>query len=437
MHLPMLNYIPKKERPIITQFDGINKNDVISDSELSAMTNMCMDNYPTIETRPPRELLRTVTNPQALGAGKKLFWVADRAFYYDGVKKGGDLWLSTGAKSMVDFNGAVLIFPDKKYYNYETDTTGNIGTGTYPAAGSCPDIDYVSVHCNRVFGVKGNNIYACVSGDFTNWTDFSGDALDAWAVDVYSEGDFTGVFTYANHLEIFKDDLLYELYGAYPAQFAVQEAMKSGCVSGKTVAEIGGSLLWLSREGVKAYSGGAARKISHQLNEIYSSGVAGSDGIKYYLSLYNGSTYNLYIYDTRIGKWLREDSLEVLDFAYLDGYLYALCSDGKMYKFNSGTESISWEMITNRFIDAHFQRKYTGEVLVRADVGASSSFSVYVSIDGAAYELIKTVNATGTYQRVEIPIALRRADTFQIKLTGTGEVKIYALERRLYFGSDV
>ena len=39
-------------------------------------------------------------------------------FYYDGTKKGT---VKKGKKSVIDFNGNIVIFPDKKYYDYVED----------------------------------------------------------------------------------------------------------------------------------------------------------------------------------------------------------------------------------------------------------------------------------------------------------------------------
>ena len=305
MFLPTLNNIRTKLNRDTVYFKGLNRRDIISDNEVSSCKNMQMDSFPCIEVRPKRNVLGNYPNAQSLFAGAKKAWVNGSDFYYDGVIKGT---VEAGAKSMVDFNGKILIFPDKKYYDYIAGTFGNLWTGTpapvYPAAGSVPDIDYVAVHMNRVFGVRGSNIYACASGDATNWVDYSGDQLDAWAGDVYSEGSFTGIIAHSSKLVLVKDDYTYELLGSYPAQFQVYETAKSGIVDGRSLVEISGVLYGLGREGVKIYAGSQWENISWNLNETYLGGAAGTDGKKYYISLNTGITgYKLYVFDTELKIW--------------------------------------------------------------------------------------------------------------------------------------
>ena len=55
----------------------------------------------------------------------------------------------------------------------------------------------------------------------------------------------------------------------------------------------------------------------------------------------------------------REDDLQVKDFVYLNGSLYALAADNKIYKFNSGTEEIDWEVETEIFTEKISREKRT------------------------------------------------------------------------------
>ena len=70
--------------------------------------------------------------------------------------------------------------------------------------------------------------------------------------------------------------------------------------------------------------------------------MAGSDGQRYYISMRNETgDYELYVFDTLRGIWLREDNTHALDFAYLDGTLYFL--DGSTGKLMMSGQDYSEE----------------------------------------------------------------------------------------------
>ena len=65
--------------------------------------------------------------------------------------------------------------------------------------------------------------------------------------------------------------------------------------------------------------------------ERYHNAVAGSDGLKYYVSMQNeAGEWSLFVYDTRLGIWEREDDTQALGFAW-DSDLYFLDADGTLW----------------------------------------------------------------------------------------------------------
>lgn len=430
MRLPPAQYGSNKTANQIIGFKGLNRMPMINKGELSFTKNISTEFLPCLTARNSRVVTRTLTAGHALFSSKdKLCWVDGTDFVYDGVVKGT---VTAGSKSMCVFNDLIIIMPDKKYYDYVGDTFDDIGTGTYPADGSCPDMDYVCEYMNRVWGVKGSNIYASKLGDALNWTTFLGLETDAYATDVSTEGDFTGIYPYANHVVITKPDCVHEVYGYKPSNFQVQKTSNKGSLYGKTLCEVQGILLFQGRDTVYGYTGSVPRPVSLELNEKYSTATAGTDGRRYYLSTYNGTACNLYVYDTVNQVWIREDSLQVKDFTYLNGFLYALAADNKIYRFNTGSEIIDWEIETERFTEYTFDKKTEYNINIRADLSSGSSMSVYSRADNEDYKLINTVTAD-KFRTFELYIIPRRVDSFQIKITGTGPFKLYELERRFHY----
>jgi hypothetical protein len=437
MKLPYAVYTERKTKKYTIGFKGLNRTPTVNEGELTTTKNVSAAYLPCLTLRASREVVATLTDGQALfPSTDNLCWVDGTNFVYGGEVKGT---VTKGTKSMCMFNDNIIIMPDKKYYNITDNEFGTIGSGTYPETGSCPDMDYICEHMNRLWGVKGNDIYASKLGDFKNWTAFPGLETDSYATDVASEGNFTGVYNYANHVVMTKPDCIHELYGYKPSNFQIQRTANKGCLYGKSIVEVNGALFFVGRDSVYSFTGSVPRPVSIQLNEIYNVSTAGRLGHYYYLSLYNGSKYNLYVYDTLKGVWLREDDLQVKDFAVMGGDLFALGADNKIYKFNSGvfqTETIDWEVETEIFTEKISEKKGHSQISIRVDLEQGSTLNIYYRINNGDYVLSKTFNKP-QLQVVHTYMIPQRAEHFQIKLTGTGKFKLYEIERKFFYGSDV
>lgn len=119
----------------IDVFLGLNRKDVIAENEFSDMLNMDGTHYPMLAPRRVRAKAVIQSGIKAVIADNNVdgdvltafTGVAGTQFYYKGAAKGT---VSGNASTcLVDFNGTVLIFPDKKYYNYVTDEFGDIEAG--------------------------------------------------------------------------------------------------------------------------------------------------------------------------------------------------------------------------------------------------------------------------------------------------------------------
>ena len=527
------NVIKKYEKDVIT-WAGLNQNDVISDNEFSSMSNASTQYYPLISPRPSRTASYTTTAGKALfAAPDHLAWVDGTSFYYNGVSKGT---VTATAKCMVDMNGIIYIFPDKKYYDYVAGTFGTMQgyvdmtptgfdsngdvdyttdttkmrnkniisvlpstayslvndksytdsmlfyydvnmkflsavarssiydfttpvdcyylnfdiTGTdmtikvsitnavYPTEGAIPDIDYATVRDNRIWAVHDDDIMACALGDGMNWTTFSSTTLstDAFQVDTGTAGVFTGITTYKNNSYAFKKDQMFRLYGDNATDYGWQRISNIGCLDNKSIVEVNEYLYFLGTKGGYRYGSGIPELISYNLNETYTSGVAGGDNRYYYISLYNSSEYNLYVYDTWTKIWMMEDTSNITDYAFLNGYLYALASDNKIYVYNLGSETVTMTLYSKFFTEDTTRKKGHTQLDFRVDLESGTTLAVYVKYDNAASALVKTYT-TNDYSTFHIPLLIKRCDHFQVQMVMVGRGKIYAMERTFYLGSKV
>ena len=340
-------------------------------------------------------------------------------------------------RSMVEYGGNILIFPDKKSLDTDSLTLNSIGTGTYPSNGSCPDIDYACVYggISRVFGVKGDHIYANEYGKFDKWVTFEGIESDSWGIEVASEGDFNGVVLYKNHIVAFKPNFTHEQWGTRPP-FRIQDIFNIGTIDHRSIKEVNGKLFFCSKDGVYTYEGGKQKLISFNLNKRYQKARAGTDGRKYYLSMYDGTEWNLFVYDTWFDLWIREDNLNVIDFTYYDGSLYALTDDGNMFRFNGGAEQVTWEAITEYYA-GDIKSKYVNEIRLRFEVANDSSLSISIQYDNGEFEEVETYTGnSGDIQTMKCSIVPKQAYRYRIKFTGTGYSKLHAMEVLMAYGGD-
>lgn len=107
----------------ITRFGGLNLTRDFSDGEFCAADGISHINYPSVSQRHKMRTVPIYKNPtNAVMCGKEC--VADSGvLYYDG-KKVGDL--SEGQKEMCVIGSIVIVFPDKVYYNTETEKFGDM-----------------------------------------------------------------------------------------------------------------------------------------------------------------------------------------------------------------------------------------------------------------------------------------------------------------------
>lgn len=302
-----------------------------------------------------------------------------------------------------------------------------------------PDIDFACEHENRLWGVKGDNIYASKLGNFKNWNVFDGVNTDSYATTAGTDGSFTAAVSYSNHPVFFKDNYIHEAYGYKPSNFIIQKTVALGVQSGssKSAVVVNGILLYKSIKGIMAWTGGLPQIVSQNFFKTYSKAVAGTDDRKYYVSLFDGVAYTLMVLDTWNGNvWEIEDSLNVKEFAKLDGSVYALSNDDKkIYKFNSGTETISWSATTEEFIETDQGKEGHSKIGVKADMEIGSVLNVYLSIDNGDMQLINTITASEK-RTILCPVIPQRAESFKVKLSGTGKVVVYSIRREFYVGSD-
>jgi hypothetical protein len=190
-----------------------------------------------------------------------------------------------------------------------------------------PDLDYVCVSNNRVWGCYYgekdgeivNEIYCSKLGDPKNWYCYAGLASDSYAVSIGAGGAWTGCIEYQGYPTFFKENAIYRIYGRYPAEYQLVRTDCRGVQEGsyKSLAICSEYLLYKSVADVCVYDGSTPTSISAALGKgrIFTDAVAGACLNKYYISMKDpDGNAALFIYDMDYNLWYKEDTLPIQQF---------------------------------------------------------------------------------------------------------------------------
>lgn len=298
-----------------------------------------------------------------------------------------------------------------------------------------PDMEYFCEIDNRLWGCKGNDIYACALGNPFRWKNLGGNSMDSYWASVGTKGDFSAAFSYGGYPIFFKPDAIHKMYGGKPSNFATLDNATSGVLPGcaDSIAVAGETMFYLNWIGVMQYSGGIPYQISQPLGaEPFAEGVGGSDGRRYYLSARRGEAWNLYCYDTLTNLWTKEDAgLHVTAFVTCDGVLHYLDAGGNLYAMDGAEENVPWMIETGDFTDGGGDKSCQVRFLLRLTV-ENGTAKVLVQFDSSGkWEQAGEIIRAGKKRTVILPIIPRRCDHFRFRVEGTGRTTIYSLTREV------
>ncbi len=311
-----------------------------------------------------------------------------------------------------------------------------------------PDMDFLVENENRLWGCKEDTIYASKLGDPFNWNVFDGLATDSFAVNVGSPGDFTAAFSYLGYPVFFKEEYIYKVYGSKPSNFQVMSSASLGVEKGshKSLAIAGEILFYLSRVGIVAYSGGIPQNISRELGtRRFKNAVAGSNGVKYFVSMQDGSgQWHLFVYDTENKMWHREDDTRTVGWGW-NRELYYMTAGGEIWVTGNIRDvpggaarepNVRSMAEFADFVEASPNKKGTSKIQLRMELEEGAAVTVHVQFDSdGEWHQVETL-VTTKKRSFQIPILPRRSDHFRLRFTGVGQWRLYSLVRESYTGSE-
>jgi hypothetical protein len=241
---------------------------------------------------------------------------------YDGVSiSGSNVAVINGSKIIQNIGDGYIIVSAKGV----ASTTQAAGI---TISRTVPQMDFLTENNNRVWGCSSakHEVYASKLGDPFNWNCYEGIATDSYIATIGSDGDFTGAISFGGYVLFFKEDRIHKVHGSKPGNFQIYETACRGIAAGseKSAAIVNETLYYMSRSGIMRYSGGMPESISYVFGEeTYSNAVSGALNDKYYISMKDTKgAWHLFVYDSKVDMWHREDNTHVSDFTYLDGTLY-------------------------------------------------------------------------------------------------------------------
>lgn len=347
---------------------------------------------------------------------------------------------------------------DKLYfYEFAFTLDGDDGDQPYTETGALsirrtvPDLDYLCENENRLWGCKGDTIYASKPGDIFNWNVFDGLDSDSYATDTGSAGSFTGCISYLGYPIFFKEDYIYKVYGSIPSNFEVMKSATLGVAEGsyQSLAIAGETLFYLSRAGVMVYSGGIPQPIGAAFGlERQRNAAAGSDGLKYYISVQGeDGAWKLHVYDTQKGMWHTEDGQHITHFARHEGNLYFLNAEGEIWITGNITQppagaapegAVEWMAEFGDFTEGDPNKKGVSKLQLRLELDEGATVQCYLQFDtDGSWQRVNGALGEGVKRSYYLPIIPRRGDHYRLKLEGTGGCRIYSLVREYYSGSEL
>lgn len=373
---------------------------------------------------------------------------------YDGITISG---LTGQSAQIAALEGAAIVWDRGDDYIVVVGILSEAATITDPVtiARTMPIMDYVVEANNRLWGCRYglddhgelvNRLYASKLGDFKNWSCFMGLSTDSYYANVGSDGYFTGAITHLGYALFFKEQVLHKVYGAYPAEFQVQDTACRGVQSGcdRSLAIVNEILYYKSRHGICGYDGSLPVDVSYALGqERYFDAVGGAHGSKYYVSMCDGyDRWNLFVYDTQKGLWHREDRLHATQFASWQGEMYCVDAEDRNIITLLGScaadeETVKWMAQTGELGISSPDMKYISRITLRMSMDVGATMNIYAQYD-LSEEWVEVAHVRGTDLRsFSIPIRPRRCDFMRLKFEGEGMCKIHSMTKTIEQGSEV
>ena len=306
-----------------------------------------------------------------------------------------------------------------------------------------PEMDFLCVSNNRMWGCKDDYVYGSALGDVFSWQRYSGLETDPVQIESSDIGSFSGCIEYGGYPLFFKENEIYRVYGSTASTFSLQKVADYGLRkdSPHAICIADSVLYFLSPYGVCAYTGGVPTVISGQLKTHLTNGYSGTDGRKVYISAEENKKRILYVYDTQNRIWSSEDFDTLpLGMENFNGELVSMDSKGNLVSVSK--PRLDWQnegythnayIEFNDFYDDSFYEKNVGGIVIRASVEPEyDALEIYVQYDsdGEWHKVGSIYNQDNRKKVSEFRFFPMKCDHYKIRLECNGKFTLYGISRQ-------
>ena len=320
---------------------------------------------------------------------------------------------------------------DVLYFNNYEFGSAPVESRTCTISNEIPDMDSVCICQNRVWGVKGNKVYASKVGDPKAFCAFNRKENASYVGEVFDADNFTYIMEYNGSPLIFSESSIYKVYGDNADNYDIDVVCRGGGLllsDAKSVAETHGEIYYVSHGRVVKFTGVKSLPVdSFPYDSVKSACGAAMDGV-YYLSYTNQYVENFFLsYDTVSDTWYKQNELWINKMATLDGSLYGFSNIFVYLIDSSGEDPMDgdYEGRIESYIELD-DAFYMGhslcpeKVLLRADVSGNCTLTLKIAYDGA---LLWTKIGEISGERhgvIKLMLPQKRCDSFKLRIEGDG-----------------
>lgn len=283
--------------------------------------------------------------------------------------------------SMADSASLATVETDSNVVGPDADYDPNL----IPQLGTWPQAKYIQFHRGEMWAANfkdgANSIrWSAGSPNYKVWPTIS--------IDVLADRDqspITGLYPFNQNMYVFKADSIWQMVftgenddklNTYRAERIVSGI---GCVSNGSIQEIRGNLVFQGHDGVYAFDGTSAKKISDRIQLTFNTIV---EGKRAFSSSVNWRTKSLYllavatagsavnnlvlVWDYKNDAWWIWDNIEAVSFLYVknavsEEQIYFVDSNSRLFQLGIGTSdygtAITGYTITQRIYQTNATRK--------------------------------------------------------------------------------
>jgi len=355
-----------------------------------------------------------------------------------------------------DYIGKLLVFPDKKSFDFDITSDFTLADLDHTASGAgvtypIPNIIYPVIHGSRLFGVDEVRIFASGFNDYTFWDLDTTDSIsapgNAWVstsqANHKARGVFTGITSYGGHVVCFKKNFMQQVYNT-KNPFRVVDVDAEGAIDNRGIIELQGSLFYVSEHNIKYYTGGIPHNIADALAiGNYTDGILGAyqdtvycynDGVLY--------TFNVNNRQWSITAYMPPDiDSPVINFATNQNGIYALHKDGYIRQYNTADFNHEWYFETDLSINNTLETQSIEKMDMYVELFENSMVDVYLLKDNEIFGMdsLHVLSSAGCPLGKRVLRSLVRNSAYygqRIYVKGYGKVTIRALEVRYKLESE-